>query len=297
MALSQTFHSLRLRNFFSRTFVPRYQTLQAAVNQTPLVILLWSPHSEVWARAIDPIYVELERLGHTVFYRAELGVPTSMRSKKGVEYKATDTIDLIVATQPAYEPIGDVRDYVEFLVVDTKMVLFISDTAPDRQAYAQAVNEIKNRYNNIETITLDHDLTQGGLREKILAKLNLFQMVKQRAIKRADAWGLAVPSDVRQSAAPATLRPFPYNLIELYRMHRNEIDPLLDSTTLFVLAYVGYMQKITARVLWRDISLEETQMQARMALLVQSRLIADTLGEITATDLGKQLLKELGILT
>lgn len=295
MAITQTFHSLRLRNFFSRTFAPHYQTLQAAVNHTPLVILMWSPHSEVWARAIDPIYAELERLGHTVYYREQLGVPSNMRSKKGVEYKATDTIDLIIAAQPAYQPIGDVRDYVEFLVIDSKMVLFIDAAAPDRPAYAQAIDEIKNRYNNIETFDFPIDLTQGNLRTKILAKVNLFQMVKYRAIKHSNAWGLAVPPDL--ASIPHTTRPFHYNLLELYRIHRYEIDPLLDSTTLFILAYVGFMQKITARVLWHDISLEEKQMQLRMALLLQAKLLADSNGEITATLLGKQLLKELKILT
>src|SRR5919109_3197750 len=152
MVFSDTLHTLRLRNYFTRTFIPRFQALEKAASQTRLIIMLWASQStELWCTSCKQIVGELERLGHTVFYNEQLGVSTAMRRKKGVEYTASDTLDLIVAVQPAFDPIGDVPDFEEFIVADSKMLLFIDQAAPDRPLYQQSLNEMSVRYNNVDS--------------------------------------------------------------------------------------------------------------------------------------------------
>ncbi|MBI5032027.1 MAG: hypothetical protein HZB51_15960 [Chloroflexi bacterium] len=294
MALSDTLHTLRLRNYFTRTFIPRFQSLQNATSQTRLIVMLWSPQSATtWSNWTKKALTELERRGHTVFYSEQLGVSTSMRSKKGVEYRATDTLDLILTVQSMFDPIGDVQDLNDMLVVDAKMLLFIDQAARDRYLYEFAETELAARYNNIESFKFPDDLQQTLLLDKLLAKLNVMQMVKYRAIQNGKNWGLALPPENNSPSSAPT--PFRYNLLELYRLNRDELETLLDSTTLFILAYVNQMSKITLRTLWQDMKLEEGQIQPRMMRLQHGKLLAESNGNVIVTDLGKQLLKDVGL--
>lgn len=295
MALSDTLHTLRLRNYFTRTFAPRYHALEQAANQTRLIILLWSSQSTgVWSAWSKKILAELERQGHTVFYAEQLGVSTSMRSKKGVEYKATDTLDLIVAAQPAFAPVGDVADFDELIVVDSKMLLFIDQAAPDRHQYEFALTELTARYNNSESFKFPDDLNQSTLLGKILAKIRMMQLVKYRAIRASKNWGLTLSPENVSTHAHA-LTPFRYNLLELYRLNRDELETLHDSTTLFILAYVHHMGKMTKRALWQDMKIDDAQMQPRFMRLQHGKLLAENNGNVVVTDLGKQLLKDVGL--
>jgi hypothetical protein len=294
MALSDTLHTLRLRNFFTRTFVPRYQSLQNAARQTRLLVLLWAPNSpNEWAIFCKQFFKELERLGHIVLYNPQLGMSSAMRTKKGIEYKATDTIDLIVVAQRNYEPIGYVRDFEDFRVIDAKMLLFVDEAAPDQDSYHQAIREIAVRYNASETFRYPDDVTRGMLFTKILAKINVMQMVKYLALRRGTNWGLVLPPQVSYNDEHP--RAFTYNLLDLYSQNRDELETMLDSTTLFILAYANHIGDITMRTLWQDMKLEAAQMQPRIDRLQRSKMLAETNGNIIVTDFGKLVLGDLGL--
>lgn len=294
MAFSDTLHTLRLRNFFTRTFVPRFQILQNDAHRTRLPILLWAPDTtDEWAAFCNKFFKEVEHLGHAVFYSSQLGVTSAMRIKKGIEYQATDTIDALVVAQHSYTPIGSVSDLTDLRGIDSKMLLFVDEAALDADAYHHALNEIATRFNASDTFRYPTDLKHGTLLTKMLVKLGALQMVKYLALRRGAVWGLALsPHETHQGERPRALS---YNLLDLYSQNRDEVETLLDSTTLFILAYANHIRDITARTLWQDMKLETAQMQPRMDRLKRANLLAETNDTVSVTDFGKAVLSDLGL--
>lgn len=275
----------------------RCNTFRNAVRQTPLVIMLWSPNPAAgpWAGLPKRLLDELERQGHTVFYDEQLGISTTLRMKRGVEYHATEAVDLIVVVQPAYAPIGEARDFEDMRVVDSKMLLFIDEAAPDRRGYDRALALMKSHFNNSETFRNPQDIAQGVLLEKIVAKIGLLQLVKYRALLQAKTWGIALAASHFAPRQPNTVPPFPHNLLELYRAHQDEIDALHNPDALWILACIDQSGQISKRNLWRALALAEPRMQTALALLQQSAMIAETNGIVAATERGKEILHDAGL--
>ena len=259
-----------------------------------LPIMLWAPNTtDEWVAFCNKFFKDLEQLGHTSFYSEQLGVTSTMRTKKGVEYKATDTIDLIVVAQREYDPIGYVSDFEDFRVVDSKMLLYVDEAALDHDLYHHALGEIAARYNTSETFRYPDDLTRGTLLSKILAKINEMQTVKYLAISRGTTWGLALPPHVSFGGEQA--HAFSYNLLDLYSQNRDEVETMLDSTTLFILAYANHIGDITMQTLWQDMKLETAQMEPRLQRLQHGNLLTETKGNVVVTPFGKRILTDLGL--
>jgi hypothetical protein len=286
-----------VKTFHSKDFELRYNAFRNAARQTPLVIMLWAPNPSTgaWAGLSKRILDELERLGHTVFYNEHLGISTSMRFKKGVEYQASDSVDLIVVVQPGYAPIGDVYDFEDMRIVDTKMLLFIDEAAPDRHLYDRALTLLKSRFNNVETFRNPQDIAQDVLLKKIVDKIGLMQMVKYRAIFQAKNWGIRTSVASVGPRQANAVRPFPQNLLELYQAHQDEIDTLMDPNALFILANVNQNGTLTRRTLWHAMGIAEQTMQVEMALLQHGEMIVETNGSVIVTDGGKQILSDVGL--
>jgi hypothetical protein len=195
--LPENYHlSTRARSFYSRFFEPAYASLQSAVSHTPLVIMLWGPRHRTreWSRRRTLIKEMLEQRGHTAFLSEQLGVPIDAGVKKGVEFLQSEATDLIVVIQPLYALVGNVRHFVEFRVVDAKMLLFIAENAADQHVYARALSELRTNYNNVQTYRFPEDPSQITLVDRILAQVRLLQMVKYRAIASGRNWGLGPES-------------------------------------------------------------------------------------------------------
>jgi hypothetical protein len=290
--------SPRAREFYSQVFQIKYARMQSAARQTPVVIMLWGPRygSNDWSRKRIEIHDELRRLGHQVFFSEEVGVPTALMFKKGVEYLQSDTADVIVVLQSSYGVIGEVRHFVDFRVVNARMLLFVDETASDYRLYERALAEMKSLYDNAETYRYPEDLIGNDLIERIARKISVLQMVKHRAIQSAHSWALWHGERNDAARAGKTAQPFRHNLLELYREHREEIDVLTDEASLFILAWLNHAGDVTAANLPRDVAMEPTLLSQRLALLGRGGMILELNGLLTSSRNGKRLLDEYGLI-
>lgn len=262
--------------------------------------MLWGPRlrSRDWTRQRQFIREELEKHGHTVFFSEQLGLPTTPGSKKGVEFLQSETADLIVVVQTSYGAVGAVHHFVEYRVVDSKMLLFIDEAAPDHHLYERALADLKEHYDNVETYKKAKDTHQTELLKKILDKIHVVQMVKYRAIQSGGRWGLRA-GDYNLSAQrlKGNVQPFRYNLLELFREHKIEIDVLTDPVTLFVLAFVKQLGRVTFSGLSRDVMLPPGQLTEKLQRLQRGELVSQFNGAFEATGLGETLMRAVGLPT
>lgn len=290
--------SVRAQDYYNRIFRSVYQSIELASEQTPLVLMLWGPRlkSRDWSRQRQFIRDELEKHGHTVFFSEQLGLPTSPGSKKGVEFLQSEAADLIVVVQTSYGAVGEVHHFVEYRVVDSKMLLFIDEAAPDHHLYARALADLKARYDNVETYKRTNDTRQTELVAKILEKIKTIQMVKYRAIQSGGRWGLRAGGLTAQArGVKGNVQPFRYNLLELFREHCIEIDVLTDPATLFILAFLKQLGRVTFSGLSRDIMMSAGEMTERLQCLQRGELIAQFGGAFETTGLGETLLRAVGV--
>jgi hypothetical protein len=194
--------SPRAQQYFNQVFKPKYEALQQAVKQTPLVILVWGPGAsagDLYQKRLQ-IRDELRRRGHAAVFSEELegGAPDSL-SQKGIEFLQAQAADLIVVMQASYGSVAEVHDFAEHRVVNFKMLIFIDEKATDGYSYRGALAELKALYNNVETYKYPEDIVQCNLLKKVVEKVNVLQMVKYRAIESAKSWGL-IPD--QQEAVP-----------------------------------------------------------------------------------------------
>ncbi len=185
--------SPRAQEYFSQVFKPKYASLQQAVQQTPLAILVWGPGASAGDlyRKRAQIRDELRRGGHAAFFSEELeGTSPTSLSQKGIEFLQAQAADLIVVMQASYGSVAEVHDFAEQRVISFKMLIFIDEKATDGYSYRGALAELKTLYNNVETYKYPEDIVQCHLLTKVLEKVNVLQMVKYRAIESARSWGL-----------------------------------------------------------------------------------------------------------
>lgn len=288
--------SPRARHFYRTTFEPAYKSLQNATEHTPLVIMLWGP-PRLWtreqARQRKQIHDVLEQLGHTIISDEHLGTAGSTL-KKGVEFLPSNKVDLIVAIQPLYRIIGSVRHFVEMRVVESKMFLLVDQIAADGQLYAPALADLTEKYDNVETYDSSQDSAKSMLLNKIINKVHALQIVKYRALQQSQSWGLEkVSLNLRDSRA--TAHPFPYNLLELYREHRNEIDVLIFPISLFILAFTYHIGKITLMGLTRDLELPQSQLGEALDWLKSAGFLTQAGAEFQISDTALRLLHSVGL--
>ena len=198
------------KDYYAQVFKPSYDAFLESARQTPLVIMLWGPRrpSLAWSKTRLQIRNTLQQMGHTVYLSEQLGIPATASTQKAVEYLQRDAVDLIVAIQSSYGLVGTVNQFVEFRVIDSKMLLFIDAAASDKYLYDRAAAELKNLYDNVETFNLPDDIVRDTLFRKIAAKISLMQIVKHRAIQRARGWSLRLESPVTPGASLAPLATF-----------------------------------------------------------------------------------------
>lgn len=185
--------SPRAKAHYERVFEPKFNALNQAIHQVPLVILLWGPGSamkelyEVRLALAD----ELKRRGHAVFLGEDLkSAPTHSASLQGIDILPSHDVDLIVAMQPAYGVIANEQSFIEHYVVDAKMLVLVDQAARDAYAYRNSITELKTLYDNVDTYRFTEDIVQHGLIERVLDKVERLQVVKYRALTGAETWGL-----------------------------------------------------------------------------------------------------------
>jgi hypothetical protein len=298
MILRQALRRQTAKDFYSLAFQSFYGTLQNAARQTPLVIMLWGSCRRIPAWSVKRIQIRdrLEKSGHTVFFGEQLGIPAAALTRRAVEYVQSETADLVIAMQPTYDSVGAVRHFAEHRVVDRKMLLFVDDAAPDRYLYDHALTDLKNLYNNVETYRSPEDIAGDNLVSQILDKVGVMQIVKYRAIQRARGWGLKLedpPSNPPGSVAP--LQPFRYNLLELFREHRDEIEVLSNPLSLFCLYYIDHAGCAPLCRLSQDVDLTEDALLKVIAPLLRGEMIFRSEGTVAATAFGKRMLEGLGL--
>ncbi len=284
------------QRFHTQVFNPVYDSVVGAINRTPLVVMLWGPRhrSREWSQRRHMIRAELERLGHTAFFSEQLGVPVSAASRKGVEFLQSESSDLIVVVQSLYGVVGGVSHFVEFRLADAKMLLFIDQAAADQNLYARALAEMQTRYNNIDTFDSHEEPTRDTLLKKIVAKVSLMQVVKYRALQSASRWGLRSEDYTFAAHPQGNVQPFRYNLLELYREHRNEIDVLNNPVALFVLALVNQLDRTTLVELSSKVAFPNAGLSEQIAALERAEMLIKTGGVIETTGFGEHFLNGLG---
>jgi hypothetical protein len=296
MIISRAFSQPRTIEFYSQFFKPRYDAFRREVDQSPLVIMIWGPRqrTRLWSQERQQIRDNLKRLGHSVFLSEQLGVPLASLTQKGVEFLQSETTDLLVCLQSTYDPIGSVRHFVEHRVAACKMLLFVDAAAPDERLYRTSLDDLKVSYNNVGTFHFPDDVLQDNLTIQILEKIRLFQMVKFCAAEYANSWNLRYDLMLEQGAS-TELQPFHFNLLELYRAHRDEVDVLLDSAALFLLAYANYCGTITTKALAYQVGLGEAELAAALVPLVRSQLIVQHDLVLSVSAAGRQTLGKAGL--
>ena len=90
--------------------------------------------------------------------------------------------------------------------------------------------------------------------------------------------------------------PSAYNLLELYRQHRDEVDVLTDQTSLFILAFANEMKSVDIDDLAGDLHLSLTALRAKLTPLLRGQMMLDSKGILTVTALGRRVLIELGFI-
>ncbi len=288
--------NLSAKDYYALLFKPSYDAFLEEARKTPLVIMLWGPRrpSPEWTRARRQLRDTLQQLGHTVYLSEQLGIPASASTQKAVEYLQRDAVDLTIAIQSSYGLVGTVTQFVELRVVDSKMLLFIDAAAPDNYLYDRAALELKNLYDNVETYQLPDDIVRESLLRKIVTKVGLMQIVKHRAIQRAGGWSLR-PGTPQAGNTAVPLQPFRYNLLELYREHRDEIETLNDLMRVFFLSYVNSAGPIRLTTLSKDVGLSEGSLLEQLAPLIRGEMISQANGTLTATAYGRRVLEGLAI--
>ncbi len=185
--------SPRAQEYFQSTFKPRLDAMQAEIVQTPLAILVWGPgasNADMYNKRLQ-IRDELRRRGLAAFFSEDLiGDKPAIYSQKGIEFLEASAADLVVVMQVSYGSVAEVHDFSDYRVINSKMLIFISDTATDGYSYQGALTELKALYNNVETFHIPDDLTSCRLKTMVLDKVALLQMLKWRATVNAKSWGL-----------------------------------------------------------------------------------------------------------
>ena len=90
--------------------------------------------------------------------------------------------------------------------------------------------------------------------------------------------------------------PLQYNLLKLYRQHRDEIDTLSDPTTLFILDLTSHYGQIPLDELAGDLGLAPTTLRKKIAPLLRGQMIVESEDAVTVTTLGKRLLDHIDFL-
>ncbi len=94
----------------------------------------------------------------------------------------------------------------------------------------------------------------------------------------------------------AAFAPLPYNLLELYRQHRDEVDVLTDETALFILAFTNEMNGAEVDALAGDLNLSLNTLRAKLTPLLRGQMMLEENGSLVVTALGKRILSELGFI-
>ncbi len=95
----------------------------------------------------------------------------------------------------------------------------------------------------------------------------------------------------------AAAAPLPYNLLELYRQHRDEVDVLTDETALYILAFTNEIDGAEVDSLAGDLNLSLNTLRAKLTPLLRGQMMLEENGSLVVTALGKRLLAELGFIT
>ena len=95
---------------------------------------------------------------------------------------------------------------------------------------------------------------------------------------------------------PSDSQPLQYNLLKLYRQHRDEIDTLTDPTTLFILDLTNHYGRVLLDELAGDLGLSPTALRKKIAPLLRGQMIAENDQAVTVTALGKRMLDHIDFL-
>jgi hypothetical protein len=97
-------------------------------------------------------------------------------------------------------------------------------------------------------------------------------------------------------ATPVRSAPLQYNLLKLYRQHRDEIDTLSDPTTLFILDFTSHYGIVQLDELAGDLGLSPTALKKKITPLLRGQMVAENSEAVTVTTLGKRLLDHIEFL-
>jgi hypothetical protein len=181
------------KSYFESVFKPRLQTMQLEIARTPLAILVWGPgesNPPLYAKRLQ-IRDELRREGMAAFFSEDLtGLKPDDYSQKAIEFLEATAADLVVVLQVSYGSVAEVHDFSDYRVINSKLLIFIADTATDGYSYQGALTELKTLYNNVFTFHSPDDLTSCKLKTMVLERVHLLQTLKWRATKNAESWGV-----------------------------------------------------------------------------------------------------------
>jgi len=283
--------SQRAMQFYRNEFRPRYDALHKAANDTPLVVLMWGPSGDWYRQRLEIRDALIER-GHQVAFREDLGIPSGLVPPRAVDLIPGYSTDVAIVVQSSYAAIGEVQHFAEFRVVESRMLIFVDDAAKDRRSYLPSIAQLQLLYNNVETFRSPEEIVKGKVLQMVLDKTAVFQMVKYLSQRSAKRWGLNL-QNFRLDARGEDLQVFPFNLLELHRVHRSEIDLLNDPTSFFLLALINQTQGSSYKVLMRDAGLAGNSLQRKLGPLLTSRMLFEENGMLQVSPLGLQVLSEL----
>lgn len=184
--------SPRAQEHYETVFKPRLEAMRAEIAQTSLTILIWGPgpnDAELYAKRMQ-IRDELRKCGHLALISEELeDTKPADYSQKAIEFLQASAADLVVVLEESFGSIAEVHDFADYRVINSKMLIFISDQATDGYSYQGALAELKAIYNNVETFHAPEDIVSCQLKTHVLRKVSVLQMLKWRATMNAKNWG------------------------------------------------------------------------------------------------------------
>jgi hypothetical protein len=174
----------RAREYYEKTFLPKYRELQWSVEATPLTVLIWGPgHSgrDLYQKRVQIRNLLREKGYAAVFSEdvdAECSFPASAKARELLQALAADFIVVIQASPGSTAEIHDFAGFIQDL--GPKMLIFVDSRYVDGYSYTGALNDLKVIYNNVHTYQYPRDIEECLLRAAIEERLRVLRWAKWR---------------------------------------------------------------------------------------------------------------------
>lgn len=174
------------REFYERSFLPRYRELLDRVNRTPLAVLVWGPGpsgGDLYLKRVQIINA-LRAVGVTALFSEDIDEdqPQPGISARDRELAQALAADCIVALAASPGALAEVHDFAGFTTdIAPKMLVFLDRRHAQGYSAQGSLQDLQNLYGNVETYRYPDDIRRCSLLGKVEDKVGVLRRAKWRA--------------------------------------------------------------------------------------------------------------------